>query len=105
MDVAGVWSGTYSCEAMGGPECSDEGGPITLTVFQSESTAAYVDDGRAFYLGQVCGDSFDYAGGGFGYRESGTFTLVGDGVATKTSHYVGDDGVCEGDCQDDLQLE
>ena len=101
-DLAGTWSGTYTCtNECGGGE--PEPGDITLVIAQNGRTAKYVDDGGAFYLGTVCGNTFTHRGFGMGYTEWGVFTKTGDNSATKMSTWIDDlEPECGGVCSDDL---
>lgn len=57
--------------------------------------------GGARYQGRVCGSRFSFEGGETNsYDESGTFELLGDNTARKTSTY--NDGFCVGRCTDEL---
>ncbi len=99
LDVSGIWQGAYSCDSQPASHCEDIGGVVKLNIMQDEHGASY-SDGLAKYNGPVCGNRFEYSGGGPGYTESGTFVLNQDGTASKTSHYEDDDGGCSGDCSD-----
>ncbi len=107
-NIAGTWTGTYSCSNSCG---EGEGGEITLTIIQDGNTAWYQDGSGAAFRGTVCGDSFTFSGGGVGYNETGTFTLTGADTATKTSTYANRDlpetaeneAACGGDCSDVLR--
>lgn len=102
-DIAGTWSGTYSCMNSGTGDCSDDiDQPITLYITQDGHSAEYTD-GEAEYEGIICGNVFRFNGAGPGYTESGTFTLNADGSGTKTSDWVSDFGECSGGCVDSLQ--
>jgi hypothetical protein len=101
-DIHGAWTGSYECI----DNCGGTGNiyDIDLTITQSSgdpAIASYTDD-EADYEGSVCGNRFSFSGGGPGYSESGTFVLNPDGTATKTSSYKSDNGVCWGDCTDQL---
>jgi hypothetical protein len=99
-DIAGTWSGTYTCT--NDPGCAPEGGDITLTITQSGHSAHY-EAGDAAYDGTVCGGVFRFDGGGPGYTEGGTFIRRPDGSATKTSTWRDAfGGACGGSCQDSL---
>jgi hypothetical protein len=106
-DIAGTWSGPYSCVNDLNPACNDSG-TVTLTIVQDgsdPSIASYTDDGGAMYQGRVCGNRFSFQGGvASSYDESGTFVLQGDGSATKTSSYrdIGPSPFCSGQCSDSL---
>lgn len=105
-DISGTWSGTYSCENTGNdPDCSDEGGNLSLYIDQEGYSARYEDDGGAVYDGTVCGNTFRYNGGQVTYDEEGTFTLNADGTASKTSRWVSKIGECSGICEDILQRQ
>jgi hypothetical protein len=101
-DIAGVWTGTYSCENIG---CSDEGGDILLTITRDGYSAHYESEGGAVYDGTVCGNTFRFNGGADSYTEEGVFTLNADGSGSKTSSWVGKDGICSGQCTDALQRQ
>jgi hypothetical protein len=101
-DMAGAWAGSFTCVS----NCDGESGSVELTIVQEAgnlSAASYSDD-EATYDGSICGNRFSYKGGdGESYKESGTFVMEPDGVhATKTSSYRSLDGICWGDCTDDL---
>jgi len=99
VNIAGYWSGTYSCTNT----CDEEGesGDITLKITQRGFSATYTDF-EANYKGTVCGNVFTFDGGGPGYTESGVFTLTNTEAATKTSSWIDTHGLCGGDCQDSL---
>lgn len=99
-DFSGTWTGTYECTP--DPTCGEpSGGPITLEVTQNGCSATYTD-GEATFAGSVCGDVFEFEGGGDGYTESGTLMLVAPNMAMKESRYDNTVGDCGGDCADDL---
>jgi len=93
--LGGVWEGDYSCESL----CGNENGTVRLTLLQDEYSATYTD-GSASYEGTVCGNIFEFSGGGTGYTESGTITLNSDGTASKTSRYQSTVDACTGTCSD-----
>lgn len=93
--IAGVWEGNYSCAS----SCGPDSGTVRLTIVQDEYSATY-SDGDASYEGTVCGNEFDFSGGGLGYTESGTFVLNSDGSASKTSSYQNTGDSCTGTCSD-----
>ncbi len=102
-DVLGGWSGTYSCTNFGTGSETDLA--ITLTISKNnDGSYSYIDDGGAMYEGHFCGNVFRHSGGvDSSYTESGTFTLEGGGVATKTSTWNSTPaGFSGGDCEDDL---
>jgi hypothetical protein len=106
-DIAGTWSGSYSCSSEVSSSC-DEAGSVTLTIVQDgsdPSIASYTDDGGGSYQGRVCGNRFSFQGGvASSYDESGTFVLQADGSATKNSSYrdIGPSPVCSAKCADSL---
>jgi len=100
-DFSGTWTGTYEC-TFRTAECGGTfGGDITFEVEQDGCSATY-SDGEASYPGRVCGDVFTFDGGGPGFTESGTLTLVTPNTARKESIFVNTDGGCTGDCNDNL---
>jgi hypothetical protein len=106
-DIAGTWSGTYSCVSDVSSSC-DETGMVELTIVQDGSDpgkASYSDDGGAMYEGRVCGNRFSFQGGvSSSYTESGTFILNGDGSASKSSSFkdIGPSPLCSAKCTDSL---
>ena len=105
QNLAGTWSGTYTCDNNGDGN-PDEGGPITLVVVQNGSTAAYVDDGNAYCYGTVCANQFAHYGWGNGYHERGVLTLTGPTTMIKNSTWVHDaDPGVGGVCDDQLTLQ
>ena len=106
-DIAGSWSGTYSCTSVISSDC-DEAGPVELSIVQDSldpSIASYTDDGGASYEGRVCGNRFSYQGGlPTSYDESGTFILNSDGSASKSSSFrdIGPSPICSAKCIDSL---
>jgi hypothetical protein len=101
-DFSGTWTGTYQCTFRTN-DCGEPfGGEITLEVTQDGCSATYSDDGDGTFAGRVCGDVFEFEGGGPGYTESGTLTLVTPNMAMKHSTFVNTEGGCTGDCDDDL---
>jgi hypothetical protein len=94
--ISGVWEGDYSCTS----SCGNESGTVSLTIQQNEYSATYIDDGAGSYEGTVCGNVFEFSGGGPGYTESGTFTLNSNGSASKTSSYQDTGSSCSGTCSD-----
>lgn len=98
-ELGGAWSGTYSCTNSG---CAnDPEQRIEFTVTQDGNVAHY-SDGEASYDGTVCGNVFHFDGRGPDYAESGTLTLNPDGSATKLSSWAADNGMCSGNCTDQL---
>lgn len=93
--LGGVWTGDYSCDS----SCDDESGTVRFTLLQDGYSATY-SDGSASYEGTVCGNIFEYSGGGPGYTESGTFTLNSNGTGSKTSRYQSTYDSCSGTCSD-----
>lgn len=102
QDIAGTWSGDYTCQDRCGAEESDV---VSLTIRQNGHNAFYFDDGDAFYFGTVCDNRFTFSGVGLGYSESGVFVRTGDTTATKESSYENNDDDCGGDCSDMLTLQ
>jgi len=106
-NIAGSWSGPYSCTSDLSSSCDDAGNVQLAIVQDSEdpSKASYTDDGGASYEGRVCGNRFSYQGGEPSvYDESGTFILNSDGSASKNSSYqdIGPSPVCSAKCTDSL---
>jgi len=95
--IGGVWEGSYSCTG----NCGNLDGFGQLTILQDGYTATY-SDGEADYEGNVCGNVFKYSGEGPDYTEKGTFTLNGDGTASKTSTYQSTVDDCSGSCSDPI---
>lgn len=101
VQMAGYWTGPYFCsDSCSGGFSND----ITLQITQDGFSASYTDFEEASYNGTVCGNKFTFNGGGPGFTEEGVFTLLGNGTATKTSAWVSDDGLCQGECEDSLTL-
>jgi hypothetical protein len=100
-DFSGTWTGTYEC-TFREDQCGEPfGGEIALEVTQNGCSATY-SDGDATFAGSVCGDVFEFEGGGPGYTESGILTLVTPNMAMKESTFVNTEGNCTGDCEDNL---
>jgi len=108
-DIIGTWTGTYTCENTGEPEdCPPDSfdQPITLTIIKDKDGYHYHDDEEeAFYDGYLCGTTFEFEGGGPGYKESGIFVHDEANKATKTSSWIANDGLCSGECTDKLERE
>lgn len=102
-DILGSWSGLYSCSNVGEPDEVDA--PIQLTILKnSDGSYSYVDDGAATYDGYFCGSEFRLVGGVPGsYTESGKFTILSAGIASKESVWNSiPAGFSGGTCIDDL---
>jgi hypothetical protein len=100
-DFSGTWTGTYAC-TFREDQCGEPfGGEIMLEVTQDGCSATYTDE-EATFEGDVSGDVFEFEGGGPGYTESGTLTLVAPNMAMKASTFVNTEDNCTGDCEDDL---
>ncbi len=103
-DFSGTWTGTYEC-TFRDAECGEPfGGDITLMVMQNGCAATYSDE-EATYAGSVCGNVFEFEGGGPGYTESGALTLVTPNEATKESTFVNTGDSCTADCADVLSRQ
>jgi len=103
-DISGTWTGTYTCINTPKPDCGDEvDQPITLNVNQNGHSASYTD-GTANFQGTECNGVFPFEGGGAGYTEEGTFTLLTPNTASKTSDWrdTFPGAVCSGHCTDTL---
>ena len=103
-DFSGTWTGTYECTFRDALCGEPFGGDITLMVTQNGCAATYSDE-EATYEGSVCGNVFEFEGGGPGYTESGTLTLVTPNEATKESTFVNTGDSCTGDCADVLSRQ
>jgi|GEM_PF-2224018 len=107
-DLAGTWTGTYTCTNWIGATSSPEEGTVTLVITEDDRHASYTDEGGATYDGVVCGRAFSFAGGRppsadalDGYFESGRIEMAPDGkTATKASTWHGAMGW--GTCADQL---
>ncbi len=105
-DIIGTWAGTYTCENENTNWEDPTNLPITLTIIKDEDGYHYKNiDEEAYYDGYLCGNTFEFEGGGEGYTESGTFVLESENKATKTSSWVSNDGLSSGDCSDILERE
>lgn len=104
QDLAGVWTGDYSCDNFCGGANTDSG-QVQITIKQAGRTAIYWDDSGAVYVGSVCGPTFRHLGLGNGYFESGEFTRTGATTAVKSSEWVSTvTPDCGGTCADTLTL-
>lgn len=104
QDLAGTWTGTFYCEDVcDGISSTTPVSDIELTITQSNGAAIYIDDGGAFYYGDVCASSFQHSGFGSSYYEWGTVTQTGPDTAKKVSTWVDfDNPSCGGTCYDTL---
>lgn len=92
-NFAGAWQSTYECTNTGRENF--QGGEF-LVVTQNGADATITDQNGFQFAGMVSGADFTWSGAGFGYTESGTWTLLADGSVSKSTQYQGSNG--SGEC-------
>ncbi len=101
-DFLGTWTGYYDCTNFGTSDAVDL--PIALTITKNPDGSYHYEGSIGVFDGHLCGNKFKFNGGEAGsYTESGTFTVNGDGTATKTARWNSIPlGTSGGECFDEL---